>query len=773
MKKEMLINVLQPEECRIAIVEDGVLEELYVERSSQESYVGNIYKGRIVNIEPSIQAAFVDFGIGRNGFLHVSDVDPAYYRHIQPREGGRRGPGPRGDDRGRGGRNRDDRGTDERRPRDRGDRGARPRREPTPEPTAWPTETFETAPASTEDRPFGAGIFDDESTPAASTPSGSGPPEAAGGDEGPPKHKRRRGRRRRGDKGAEAPGAPDSGEPEGEQSPPPNDFNDQPPRLESAERRTDEDDESFAGSLDPSGGGGFADEGDVGHTNVDAVYDAVAAEVESGQESRDEDDRDEHDDRDSGGERNERGDDDEEIFDSGEEEGGATPRGRRDRRHGFQKKRLGRDGDGRPKPLIQDIFKRGQEVLVQVIKEGIGTKGPTLSTYISIAGRYLVLMPGLKRIGVSRKIADDEKRRRLKDILNELRPPEGVGFIIRTAGVDRNKKELQNDLAYLLRIWEVVARRVKKQKAPSPVYQESDIITRTIRDTFTSDIDTVWVDEPTAFAHAQEFLQGVMPRYASRLKLYNSSEPLFHKYKIEEEIARIQQRKVPLPYGGSIVIEQTEALVAIDVNSGTFRADNNAEETAYQMNLHAAKEIARQLRLRDLGGVVINDFIDMRDDKHRRAVEKALRDAVKRDRARTKVLKISPFGLIEMTRQRIRPSLKKSVYQDCPHCLGTGHVKTVESMSIDVMRLLQLAAHKEAIGRAQVKVHAAVGDYLLNRKRREIGQLEESGNLQVTVTGLIGVPPETLDLVCFDKHNNEVKLLPVEPPPRHSHHGRR
>jgi ribonuclease E len=774
MKKEMLINVLQPEECRIAIVEDGVLEELYVERSSQESYVGNIYKGRIVNIEPSIQAAFVDFGIGRNGFLHVSDVDPAYYRHIQPREGGRRG--PRGDDRGRGSRGRGDQGRDDRGQRDRGERGTRPRRGPAPEPTAWPAETFEAAPIvpPAEERPFGAGIFDDDVPAVADSLVGLNPTEPNGGEEEPVKRKRRRGRRRRGEREAEAESTAGAGDSAGEEPPPlPGEFeqDDAPPRLESAERRTGEGDDSFAGALDPSGGGGFQDEGDAAGLNVDAVYDAVAAEVESGEAVQEVDE--DVGDRESEGHEGRRSDDDDDLFESGEGEGAAPPRGRRDRRHGFQKKRLGRDGDGRPKPLIQDIFKRGQEVLVQVIKEGIGTKGPTLSTYISIAGRYLVLMPGLKRIGVSRKIADDEKRRRLKDILNELHPPEGVGFIIRTAGVDRNKKELQNDLAYLLRIWEVVARRVKKQKAPSPVYQESDIITRTIRDTFTSDIDTVWVDEPTAFAHAQEFLQGVMPRYANRLKLYNSSEPLFHKYKIEEEIARIQQRKVPLPHGGSIVIEQTEALVAIDVNSGSFRADNNAEETAYQMNLHAAKEIARQLRLRDLGGVVINDFIDMRDDKHRRAVERALRDAVKRDRARTKVLKISQFGLIEMTRQRIRPSLKKSVYQDCPHCLGTGHVKTVESMSIDVMRLLQLAAHKEAIGRVQVKVHAAVADYLLNRKRREIGQLEESGNLQVAVTGLIGAPPETLDLVCFDKHNNEVKLLPVEPPTRHSHHGRR
>src|SRR5207245_4888633 len=212
--------------------------------------------------------------------------------------------------------------------------------------------------------------------------------------------------------------------------------------------------------------------------------------------------------------------------------------------------------------------------------------------------------------------------------------------------------------------------------APAEIYQESDMITRTIRDTFTNDIDTIWVDEPAAFEHAQEFLQIVMPRYASRIKHYTDSEPLFHRYGIENEIARIQQRHVPLPHGGSIVIDLPEPLVAIDVNSGNFRADNNAEETAFQMNLQAAKEIARQLRLRDLGGVIVNDFIDMREDRHRREVERALRDAVKRDRARTKILKISQFGLIEMTRQRIRPSLKRSAFQDCTQCKGTGHVKT-------------------------------------------------------------------------------------------------
>src|SRR6202035_2130481 len=273
----------------------------------------------------------------------------------------------------------------------------------------------------------------------------------------------------------------------------------------------------------------------------------------------------------------------------------------------------------------------------------------------------------------------------------------------------------------------------------------------------------ILVDEPTAFEHAQEFVQIVMPRFANRINLFSDPEPLFHKYKIEDEIVRIQQRHVPLPNGGSIVIDQTEALVAIDVNSGNFRADNNAEETAYQMNLLAAKEIARQLRLRDLGGVIVNDFIDMREEKHRRGVERGLREAIKRDRARTKILKISQFGLIEMTRQRIRPSLKRSVYQDCPHCVGTGQVKTTESMSIDVMRMLQLAAHHEGIHRIQVRVAEDVANYLLNRKRKEVAALEETGGgIQVNVSGMPGVSPELVEFTCLDNNNNEVKFMPYE-----------
>lgn len=542
----MLINVSQPEECRIAIVEDGILEELYIERSSQDNYVGNIYKGRVVNLEPSIQAAFVDFGVGRNGFLHISDVEPQYFRQ----------------------------------------------------------------------------------------------------------------------------GGYDPGKP-----------------IE-------------------SGGGRSSRDYDFG---------------ESG------------------------GDDD-----SGEAVEAGNGKGRRPRRP--------RPG-ARPrvKPPIQDILRRGDEVLVQVIKEGIGTKGPTLSTYISIPGRYLVLMPALGRVGVSRKIEDEDARRKLRDIMLELNPPKGLGFIVRTAGVDRTKKELSRDLAYLLRLWKVIVRRIKKFPAPIDIYEESDMIIRTIRDVFTGDVDSIYIDEPTAYERAKEFLQIVMPRYVNRLQLYEGKEPLFHRYRLDDEIARIQQRSVPLKQGGGIVIDQTEALVAIDVNSGNFRAEDNAEETAYQMNLLAAKEIARQLRLRDLGGVIVNDFIDMRKERHRRGVERALRDAVKRDRARTKILRTSPFGLVEMTRQRIRPSLKRSVFKDCPDCGGTGVVKTAESMAIETVRLLILASQQEGIARVTATVSDDVATYLNNKKRRELAKLEDDHGIVVQIIGREGVPPEHLVMECYDGNGREMR----------------
>ncbi len=284
------------------------------------------------------------------------------------------------------------------------------------------------------------------------------------------------------------------------------------------------------------------------------------------------------------------------------------------------------------------------------------------------------------------------------------------------------------------------------------------MIIRTIRDIFNADVDAILIDEKSAYERAREFLQLVMPRYVNRLQFYEGKEPLFYRYGLDEEIAKIHQRKVPLKAGGSIVIDQTEALVAIDVNSGNFRAEDSAEETAYQMNILAAKEIARQIRLRDLGGVIVNDFIDMHREKHRRSVERSLRDAVKRDRARTKILRTSPFGLIEMTRQRIRPSLKRSAYTDCPCCHGTAVVKTPESMALEVIRLLILASQRPPICRVIVSVAGEVADYLNNKKRHELVRLEDDGNMAVQVVPAEGVAPEYLLLDCRDAEGREVKF---------------
>jgi ribonuclease E len=311
-----------------------------------------------------------------------------------------------------------------------------------------------------------------------------------------------------------------------------------------------------------------------------------------------------------------------------------------------------------------------------------------------------------------------------------------------------------------MRLWKVIVRRIKKMPAPIDIYEESDMITRTIRDIFTSDIDSIIIDEQDAYERAREFLQLVMPRHVNRLSLYEGKEPIFHKYRLDEEIAKIHHRKVPLKQGGSIVIDQTEALVAIDVNSGSFRAEDSAEETAYQMNMLAAKEIARQLRLRDMGGVIVNDFIDMKKESHRRAVERALRDAVRRDRARTKILRTSPFGLIEMTRQRVRPSLKRSIYRECPCCHGGGVVKSVESMAIEVFRILVLASQKPEIVRVQVLVTDEVAEYLNNKKRHELAIVEEETEVEIQIKGNPQLWPEHLEIKCFDKTSRDVHFSP-------------
>jgi ribonuclease E len=334
---------------------------------------------------------------------------------------------------------------------------------------------------------------------------------------------------------------------------------------------------------------------------------------------------------------------------------------------GERVERVGRKIPRRERPPIQNALKRGNEVLVQVLKQGIGTKGPTLTSYLSIPGRLLVAMPGMDRVGVSRKVEDEDKRRDMRKILDSLDLPDGFGFILRTAGFGRNKTELKRDVAYLMRLWKVMEKRINNTGAPCELYTESDLLIRTVRDVLRPSIQAIVVDSESAYDRVSSFLQVVAPRSAPEVIRYARSTPIFHVFDIERQIDLIHSREVPLPSGGQIIIDQTEALVAIDVNSGKSRGARDSESNAYHTNCEAVDEICRQLRLRDLGGLIINDLIDMRHARHRRQIEERFRNNLKRDRARSTILRISEFGLVEMTRQRMRPSMRKSHFITCPN----------------------------------------------------------------------------------------------------------
>jgi ribonuclease E len=506
--KEMLINVSEGEECRIAILEDGRLEELYMERTSSTSHVGNIYKGRVTNVEPSIQAAFVDFGLGRNGFLHISDLMPTYF--------GRAGE-------------------------------------------------------------------------------------------------------------------------------------------------------------------------DVQET-------------------------------------------------------------------------VGRKMARRDRPPIQRCLRRGDDIIVQIIKEGIGTKGPTLTTYLSVPGKILVMMPGMGNSGVSRKIEDDEERRRLRQILDSLKPPDDAGFIIRTAGIGATKAEIQRDLQYLTRLWVTFKKKRDSGQGPLELYTEGDLVTRTVRDVFTNEVDSLVIDNKEVAKRVKEVIKLSSPRTRNKVELYEDPLPLFHKYGIEKEIEMMYSRHVPLPSGGSLVIDSTEAIVAIDVNSGKNRSNSDAEMTAFKVDMEAADEICRQLKLRDLGGVIIVDFIDLRYERHRRDLEQRLDHNLRNDRAKTKVLRMSQFGIIEMTRQRMRPSLKRSVYFDCPHCKGAGLVKTPESMSIDVMRRLRIGINDARVARVELTVCPDVAFYLQNRKRQQLSELETHYDKRILIRADAALGLDEMRIDLFDNRDGLVIL---------------
>jgi ribonuclease E len=414
-------------------------------------------------------------------------------------------------------------------------------------------------------------------------------------------------------------------------------------------------------------------------------------------------------------------------------------------------------------------LKRNQELLVQVVKDEIGTKGAALSTYISLPGRYLVLMPGVDATRVSRKIEDEAQRRQLKEIVAQLEPPPGTGVIIRTAGLDRTKQELQRDMAYLLKLWETILAQAKELPAPSVVYEESDLVIRSIRDYFTPDIAEILVDDREVFKRAREFLPAIMPRYVNRIKLYRERRPIFSKYQLEEQIEAIFEDKIPLKSGGSIVIERTEAMVSIDVNSGRSTQERGMEETAFKTNMEAGEEIARQLRLRDLGGLVVIDFIDMRDRKHMQEVERSLKNALKRDKARTEMARLSKFGLLEVSRQRLKPALQDETTLPCPHCRGQGLIRSRESLGLTVLRRIQATAVKGYLLAAKAKVPLDVANYLLNEKRDRLLKLEQEYDIRIhiegdaTLTGsLFNLTLEKKDISAIEEEALEAAAAAVE-----------
>ena len=412
---------------------------------------------------------------------------------------------------------------------------------------------------------------------------------------------------------------------------------------------------------------------------------------------------------------------------------------------------------------INELLKEGQEVIVQVEKEERGNKGAALTTFLSLAGRYLVLMPNNPRAGgVSRRIEGDD-RSDLREAMSSLEIPEGMGLIVRTAGVGKNAEELQWDLDYLMQLWNAIEQSAAERKGLFLIYQESNVIIRSIRDHLRADIGEIIVDSPETHAQALQFIEQVMPKYLRKLRLYEDEVPLFSRYQIESQIEAAFRRELRLPSGGSIVIDHTEALTSIDINSARATKGSDIEETALNTNLEAADEVARQLRLRDLGGLFVIDFIDMTPSRNQREVENRLKDAMKEDRARVQIGRISRFGLLEMSRQRLRPSLGESAHQVCPRCDGHGYIRSVDSLALSILRIIEEEALKENTGRVTAQLPVEIATYLLNEKRQIIADVESRHGVNIVL-----IPNRHLETPKYELERVRRQDMQEDEAPSHS-----
>ena len=664
MANKMLIDATHPEETRVVVLRGNRVEEFDFESAHRKQLRGNIYLAKVTRVEPSLQAAFVDYGGNRHGFLAFSEIHPDYYQIpvadrqalIDEEERAQRAADDEVDRRSRRGRGRDRHAASH-----RDDDTLRSELAETPGGDAAPVDQAAEAAESHDVAEVGT---------AAADLLPSVAPESA----------------------------PDSTE------------------LEPHEPATAE-----ATSADaPATDSGEAETTDGPHTAPDAPdADEQGNGVHADAQSDNDGENGGENGSENGGENG--GDEEAEIVesvggaDAMEEVPDRAPRYRRQYK-------------------IQEVIKRRQVMLVQVVKEERGTKGAALTTYLSLAGRYSVLMPNTARGGgISRKITNSEDRARLKEAAADLEVPEGMGVILRTAGASRTKIEIKRDFEYLLRLWETVRDLTLKSTAPKLVYEEGSLVKRSIRDLYGKDIDEVIVAGTEAYQEAKDFMRMLMPSSAKSVKFYADTQPLLSRYGVESQLDAMFSPVVQLRSGGYIVLNQAEALVAIDVNSGRATREHHIEDTALKTNLEASDEIARQLRLRDLAGLIVIDFIDMDENRNNRAVERRLKECLKHDRARIQVGRISHFGLLEMSRQRIRTSVLESSTEKCPYCGGSGHVRSVSSLALQVLRALEEQLMRGATHNLIARTRPDVALYVLNQKRAHLRSLEERFAITLTV----------------------------------------
>jgi ribonuclease E len=666
MADKMLIDATHPEETRVVVLRGNRVEEFDFESANRKQLRGNIYLAKVTRVEPSLQAAFVDYGGNRHGFLAFSEIHPDYYQIpvadrqalIAQEERDQRAADADADNRaGRRGRHRH-RGADRHRDRDIVQ--------------SEPLATEELANEASESPADDAGLNE----PAPETAMPASEPASS-------------------EFAAEQPAHEAAGFSPGE------DIPEAPPASEVSETPR----ETIAEGEQPSAAAEGALTADATFADTGNGMAALSGEPgENGHNGHVEDHHEEEAVESVGG------------ADALEEVQERLPRFRRQYK-------------------IQEVIKRRQVMLVQVVKEERGTKGAALTTYLSLAGRYSVLMPNTARGGgISRKITSSEDRSRLKEIAQDLEVPEGMGVILRTAGASRTKTEVKRDFEYLLRLWETVRDLTLKSTAPKLVYEEGSLTKRSIRDLYGKDIEEIVVSGEEGFKEARDFMRMLMPSHAKHVKHYKDTQPLFTRYGIESQLDAMFSPVVQLRSGGYIVINQAEALVAIDVNSGRATREHHIEDTALKTNCEAAEEIARQLRLRDLAGLIVIDFIDMDEGRNNRTVERRLKDALKHDRARIQVGRISHFGLLEMSRQRIRTSVLESSTEKCPICGGSGHVRSVSSVALQLLRAIEEMLIKGATHNLIVRTRAEVALYVLNHKRAHLRALEERFRIIITVS---------------------------------------